>query len=480
MYTTRLQPSSTIRKPNSDVSQKTIPNKIRSIKSAHSADGSNIPCDRGNEEEAIKSSDCIKRFLRKVVAAQSYSKMLSEGEVFKRLNTDLPPLQPGDKASLATLEHFDNISRDNLASIKGETQNLTTKEQKLLKKVVNTPVHFRHQSNSNFSTQTIMSLDMLKSTGIATGKNTDSMDEKKLGNQDFVFFGVEFSDDESQLPLNTLHTTLDFGANAYITKQPFPHGYLTLTDHFDNIVPPALLHEHQVFIQQFGVVRNEVWRTIHGTKGQNDVPMYNTRDMKLALGLHLINFLRKSKDDKFKRFVLNENLDSRGLDRVINFVFQPEFHVPRMVNIEKFRKVKLRKMELEEAIRASNVKEMAIYIKNKDDACKAMSIAIVNSKLEIVEYLFSEFNFTKADVSKMTISCEDIEYSLSKYSANPEILKIFLERGLVDPNHTFKQINYGMTMLDNAIKYSDKDMIKILKEHGAQPGKLKHRFDNYS
>lgn len=473
MYTTPLQLSPTIIKSNSDVSPKTIPNKIRSIKYAHSADGSKIPYYRGNEEGAIKSSDCIKRFLRKAVAAQSYSKMLSEGEVFKRLNIDLPPLQPRDKASFATLEHFDNISRDNLASIKGETQNLTTQEQELLKKVVNATLHFRHQSNSNFATQTIMSIDMLKSIGIVTGKNTYSMDEQKLGNQDFVFFGVEFSDDESQLPLNTVHTQFDFGANAYITKQPFTHGYLTLTDHFHNKVPPARRHEHQVFIQQFEVVRNEVERTIHGTKGQNDVPMYNTRDMKLALGLHLINFLRNSKDDKFKRFVLNENLDSRGLDRVINFVFQPEFHAPRMVNIGKFRKVNLRKMELKEAIKASNIKEMAIYIKSKDDACKAMRIAIANSKLDIVEYLFSEFNFTKADVSKMTGSFEDIEYSLSKCSANHKILKIFLERGLVDPNHTFKQLNYGMTMLDNAIKYADKEMIKILKEHGARQGKLK-------
>ena len=30
-----------------------------------------------------------------------------------------------------------------------------------------------------------------------------------------------------------------------------------------------------------------------------------------------------------------------------------------------------------------------------------------------------------------------------------------------------------MTMLDNAIKYADKEMIKILKEHGARQGKLK-------
>ncbi|WP_356649251.1 T3SS effector OspC family protein [Vibrio aestuarianus] len=72
-----------------------------------------------------------------------------------------------------------------------------------------------------------------------------------------VFF-VELSDDESQLPLNTLHTAVDFSANAYITQQLFPYGYLTLTDHFDNKVPPVFQHEHQKVIQQFGVVQSEV------------------------------------------------------------------------------------------------------------------------------------------------------------------------------------------------------------------------------
>ncbi|WP_425609364.1 T3SS effector OspC family protein [Vibrio aestuarianus] len=49
-----------------------------------------------------------------------------------------------------------------------------------------------------------------------------------------MVFIVELSDDEYQLPLNTLHTAVDFSANAYITQQLFPYGYLTLTDHFDN------------------------------------------------------------------------------------------------------------------------------------------------------------------------------------------------------------------------------------------------------
>ncbi|SFN55794.1 OspC protein [Izhakiella capsodis] len=71
----------------------------------------------------------------------------------------------------------------------------------------------------------------------------------------------------------------------------------------------------------------------------------------------------------------------------------------------------------------------------------------------------------------MSTSYEDIEYSLSDHSADEKILKDFLERGLVEPNHAFRSVNSGDTMLDNAIKYNKKEMIGILLEYGAVRGK---------
>jgi len=53
-----------------------------------------------------------------------------------------------------------------------------------------------------------MSLDKLQRDGIATAKNTYSEDVRCLSNQDFVFFGVEFSDDKSKLPLNSKHNLI--------------------------------------------------------------------------------------------------------------------------------------------------------------------------------------------------------------------------------------------------------------------------------
>lgn len=421
-----------------------------------------------------RSADVIKAFFKKTIAAQSYNKMFSKGDNFKDLGIALTD-SSARKSSLHSLQHLNNVSKNYLTKIKEKTQNLTSQEKVLLSKVVDTKIHFRHQSNSNLvdaaGILNIMSLNKLQSNEINTAKNTYSEDIRCLSNQDFVFFGVEFSDDKAQLPLNTRHSTVDFGANAYIVDEQFPHGYLTLTDHFDNTIPPAFMHEHKEFIAQFSEVRNEIYRKVHGDKGTKDIPIFNSKDMKLGLGLHLINFLRKSNDIGFKEFALNKNLDGKNLDKILNFVFQPEFHVPRMVSTDNFKQVKLREISVNDAVKASNFEALSVHMRNKDDACKVMGLAIEYAKKDVVDLLFSKFSFTEKDVIKMSTSYKDIEYSLSDHSADEKILRDFLERGLVEPNNAFRRVNSGDTMLDNAIKYNKKEMIGILLEYGALRGK---------
>lgn len=427
-----------------------------------------------NNDINNRSANVIKTFLKKTIAAQSYNKMFSKGANFKDLGIALPE-PSARKASLKSLQHLNNVSKAYLTAIRGKTQNLTLQEKVLLTKIVDTKIHFRHQSNSNLAgaagTLNIMSLNKLQSRDICTAKNTYSEDIRCLNNQDFVFFGVEFSDDEALLPLNTRHSTVDFGANAYIVEEQFPHGYLTLTDHLDNTIPPAFLHEHKEFIAQFSQVRSEVYRKVHGDKGTIDIPIFNTKDMRLGLGLHLINFLRNSSDTAFKTFALNKDLDGENLDKILNFVFQPEFHVPRMVSTDNFKEVKLREISAGDAVKASNFEALSAHMTNKDDACKVMGLAIKYAKKDVVDLLFSKFSFTVDDLIKMSTSSRDIEFSLSDDSADEKILKEFLDRGLVEPNTAFKEVNAGDTMLDNAIKYNNKEMIDLLLAYGARRGK---------
>lgn len=420
-----------------------------------------------------RSADVIKSFLKKTIAAQSYNEMFSKGGDFKKLGIALTD-SLARKSSFSSLQHLNEVSKNYLTKIKEKTTNLTSQEKILLSKVVDAKIHFRHQSNSylinSAGTLNIASLNKLQSNNINTAKNTYLEDIRHLSNQDFVFFGVEFSGNKAQLPLNTRHSTVDFGGNAYIVDEQFPHGYLTLTDHMDNTIPPAYLYEHQEFIAQFTEVKKEVYRKVHGDKGIRDIPIFNSKDMKLGLGLHLIDFLRKSNDTEFKRFALNENLDGENLDKIINFVFQPEFHAPRMVSTNNFKEVKLREISVKDAVKASNFEALLAHIRNKDDACKVMKLAIEYAKKDIADFLFSRFSFTEEDVKNMSTPW-DIESSLSDCSADEKILKDFLERGLVKPNKVFRSINPGDTMLDNAIKYKKREMIDILLEYGAISGK---------
>ncbi|HFT4087283.1 TPA: type 3 secretion system effector OspC2, partial [Shigella flexneri 2a] len=273
--------------------------------------------------------------------------------------------------------------------------------------------------------------------------------------------------------------TVDFGANAYIIDHDSPYGYMTLTDHFDNAIPPVFYHEHQsFFLDNFKEVVDEVSRYVHGNQGKTDVPIFNTKDMRLGIGLHLIDFIRKSKDQRFREFCYNKNIDPVSLDRIINFVFQLEYHIPRMLSTDNFKKIRLRDISLEDAIKASNYEEINNKVTDKKMAHQALAYSLGNAKSDMALYLLSKFNFTKQDIAEMekmnnNMYCElyDVEYLLSEDSANYKVLEYFISNGLVDVNKRFQKANSGDTMLDNAMKSKDSKTIDFLLKNGAVSGK---------
>ncbi|MCS3432123.1 T3SS effector OspC family protein [Klebsiella sp. BIGb0407] len=434
----------------------------------------NIPNDSYScNDLTTKSANVIKGFFRKSIAAQSYGKMFSTGARFKELGIDLSPLEK-EKFSFTSLQHLDKISNSYLNEIKEKTQNLTPQEKKLVDKVVAAKLHFRHQSNYQLVTSNdvlnIKSMIKLQSEGYRVKTVTNYADVKELGNHDFVFLGVEFSDDKSQLPLNTQHADHDYGAYAYLTDDQFPHAYLTLTDHLCNQVRFVRGDfGYEKFALPFTEMLKEKARIVRGDKSANDVPIYNVKDMKLALGLHLIDFLRNSNDSGFKEFTLSENLNSKQLDGILNYIFYPEFHVPRMISTTNFTKVKLRDVKAEDAVHICEVAEDLLpYLKSKDDACIAISQSLKLSKIDFVSYLLSKFDFTKEDIIKIKWNQS---YSLAfclvaGKKANVEILKMFLERGLIDPNEPVLQ-GQPDTMLDRANIYKSEKIIEVLLSYGA-------------
>ncbi|MDD0555350.1 T3SS effector OspC family protein [Shigella sonnei] len=450
------------------VDGKTNPNKDTKALQKNISCVTNSSSSGISEKHLDHCADTVKSFLRKSIAAQSYSKMFSQGTSFKSLNLSIEA-PSGARSSFRSLEHLDKVSRHYLSEIIQKTHPLSSDERHLLSIIINSNFNFRHQSNSNLSNNTlnIKSFDKIQSENIQTYKNTFSEDIEEIANHDFVFFGVEISNHQEKLPLNKTHHTVDFGANAYIIDHDSPYGYMTLTDHFDNAIPPVFYHEHQSFLDKFSEVNKEVSRYVHGSKGIIDVPIFNTKDMKLGLGLYLIDFIRKSEDQSFKEFCYGKNLAPVDLDRIINFVFQPEYHIPRMVSTENFKKVKIREISLEEAVTASNYEEINKQVTNKKIALQALFLSIANQKEDVALYILSNFEITRQDVISIKHELYDIEYLLSAHNSSCKVLEYFINKGLVDVNTKFKKTNSGDCMLDNAIKYENAEMIKLLLKYGA-------------
>ncbi|EFV8437154.1 type 3 secretion system effector OspC1, partial [Shigella sonnei] len=180
-----------------------------------------------DEKNLKDSANIIKDFFRKTIAAQSYSRMFSQGSNFKSLNIAIDA--PSDaKASFKAIEHLDRLSKHYISEIREKLHPLSAEELNLLSLIINSDLIFRHQSNSDLSDKilNIKSFNKIQSEGICTKRNTYADDIKKIANHDFVFFGVEISSHQKKHPLNTKHHTVDFGANAYIIDHDSPYGYM--------------------------------------------------------------------------------------------------------------------------------------------------------------------------------------------------------------------------------------------------------------
>ncbi|EML8680881.1 type 3 secretion system effector OspC2, partial [Shigella sonnei] len=116
----------------------------------------NISCVTNSSSSGISEkhldhcADTVKSFLRKSIAAQSYSKMFSQGTSFKSLNLSIEA-PSGARSSFRSLEHLDKVSRHYLSEIIQKTHPLSSDERHLLSIIINSDFNFRHQSNANLS-----------------------------------------------------------------------------------------------------------------------------------------------------------------------------------------------------------------------------------------------------------------------------------------------------------------------------------------
>lgn len=389
-----VQPKVGVRITHQNNERENILNNIHEVKNSLACFGTKKHADNAN---------IIKDILRERIASKCYLTMFSEGAHFKKDKYKLS-LNTG-KEALACL---DKISRKNIHEIIKQTQPLSKKERFLLAKVIDTDIVLRHQTNSNLSNKGTLNIySNKKLQSIDTPPTTRALDEEitDLSNHDFVFFGIEFSDKDTTHPINTKYKGWDFGANAYIVKDEFKNGYLTLDHHYGGYVSSSFEHEHKEFTSQFKIAEEEI-SGIHASNNKNnDIAMYSTKSMKLAIGLNLIKFIQNTSDMKLKEFALSGHLSTLDIDRLINFIFQPEYHLPRMISTKKFQEVHLAGIPLKDAIMAANLKRIDELVKNKNDAYYAIKLVLSLHKeresmtdfiaKKIIGYILGKCFFTK-------------------------------------------------------------------------------------
>lgn len=108
---------------------------------------------------------------------------------------------------------------------------------------------------------------------------------------------------------------------------------------------------------------------------------------------------------ELKEFALSGQLSAIDIDRLINFIFQPEYHLPRMISTKKFQEVRLADVSLKDAIMAASLTRIDELVKGKKDAYNAIKLVLFLHKeresmttliaKKIISYMLDKCSFTK-------------------------------------------------------------------------------------
>lgn len=303
--------------------------------------------------DTFKQTGIIKRFLKKSMVSQVYGEMFSNGEYFKKLNIDLPASR---LHSFDALQHLNKVSTSNFKNIKEKIGTLDEKENKLMRLICDTDIFFQHRSpvdlallSSDFENYevydyqdrvlSILSNKELNRRQEQSNSNTREDDIRCLHNHDFVFFNCEFAG-EQNTPMSKYHNGVYYGSNSYVIGEDHEmakYGYMTLSDHKQSTIFTTDEKFTRKMFSKFPDIDKEIiGRDICQNNNIIDTPIYTYSLMKPALALHLIDFLRGTKSDEFKKYIYNESFDRIELHKVLNTVFSPEFHIPRSIYAKKF------------------------------------------------------------------------------------------------------------------------------------------------
>ncbi len=433
------------------------------------------PVEQGRDNAA----NTIKRFFQKVVARKVYLELFGACPQFVA-NHPCEFCRP----SADTLECLKNKSHENILELRQKAGPLSEQEKNLCRAIRGTHVRYRHQTHCALDSHGQLNLyshTMLRRKKIPFIGDQLKEEPSGANHRDFVSFGMEFSKpvDNTRLIANTTHNGTDYGGTAYLIDEQHPgarYGYMTLTDHIYSGLPLSKYHEHQEMLYCFPLCALERDREMCEVDDL-DVPIFTPSDMKEALSLSTVLFLRRSGDDAFKHFAYTARADSIELDRMLNFLFQSEFHIPRMLSTDRYQKYRFRSPTFEEIALFSHPLLVNEHIQTREDALRLIVVAIHAHRTKVVLQLLNRYVFFPEDFQpdnpilddpRLLLYGSEIPYVLTRFPGHDlSVLTMLLERKLIDSNYRFRHKRIGLTMLANAIDCRSVRLIMLLLIHGA-------------
>lgn len=407
-----------------------------------------IPTQTGTEPDRDAAARKVTQFLRKNMAASVYHDMLTRGEAFSGIGHP----HEGGLNKPDSLLAIKNLSKQNLDNILDDVLPLNRAEKNFLISVTNSPWHFRHQTNGpvikDNGTLNILSNKQLRHQDIKTAEGTEPEDRSILANDDFIFFGVEFTNRSKKRKLDSVtHGNCFYGSDAFILPENDSRvrfGYLTLTDHlcfnlkanshfdFESSNWPL---KHKEMIDG---IKDEI-ESQDLTELETDASiMFAPKDMKLGVALHAIKFLRESESDEFRSWVFNKAKEnSKNLHRTLNLIFQPEFHLPRIWSDHKYLHIPLGRASADSLLESRNFKKLDQRPLGIDECAKNLLRAIKHSDDDIVKYLLNRPELIAIEHSPQAMGlAEEGENSITgalnaSASQSDALLLLLHQKGLV-------------------------------------------------
>lgn len=207
-----------------------------------------------------------------------------------------------------------------------------------MRKVVDAHYFYQHQTINRldeFNPQKGTSELLVDSNKYLSAKRKDisfhtySYDINKTCNDDFVFCSISIPEDINEKPIFTTHQKMDFGCIAYLVEEHHgKYGYLTLYDQSCHY----LILDTDYLTSRFVGLEKQIKKWSNDIFDLSGVPVFSYKDMKLAIGYYLINFLRYCDIDKFKDYV-HSAPDTKTLNYILHTVFNLEYHIPKRIKI---------------------------------------------------------------------------------------------------------------------------------------------------